>query len=71
MSQGSPPALTIAPAQAVDEPRPPLAFVEVVTATDPTDSGEATRPTVAGALSAPTEPAWSEPGWSLWGDLDR
>ena len=70
-SLGSTPPLTIAPAQAGDERRRPLAFVEVDTATDPAVSGEGPAPSAAGALTAPAEPGRTEPGWNLWGDPDR
>jgi hypothetical protein len=64
--RGSTPPLTIAPAHATDERHRPLAFVEVDTAADRAESGDAPTPSVPGAVSAPAEPAWN-----LWGDSDR
>jgi hypothetical protein len=65
-SQDPTPPLTIAPAQAIDEPHRPLAFVEVGSAADPNVGEDGPAPSLPGARSAPTEP-----GWNLWGDPDR
>jgi hypothetical protein len=70
-AQGSTPLPTIAPAQAIDERRRPLAFIEVDTATGLAVSGERPAPSAPGALTAPAEPVRNEPGWNLWGDPDR
>ena len=60
-------SLTIAPARAPEEGRPPLAFVEV-TGNEPSP-GDVTEalPEPAGV---PGHAAGREPGWSLWGDLE-
>src|SRR5688572_6656424 len=52
-TESSTPPLTIPPAQAIDERRRPLAFVEVDTGVGPTDSGSGPTPSVPGAVSAP------------------
>lgn len=61
-------SLTMAPARPPDDARQPLAFVEV-TAPQTTDDDADT--VAAGSAPATPIPATeTEPGWSLWGELD-
>jgi hypothetical protein len=59
--------LTIAPARVPEDRRRPLEFVEVSgSAEDPDDAATGPDPAIT-----PGRPPAPEPGWSLWGDLDR
>jgi hypothetical protein len=58
--------LTIVAARTDAERKPPLEFVEVDGVSEPVEEDAAEVAPVA----RPIAPA-TEPGWSLWGDLDR
>jgi hypothetical protein len=61
--------LRIDPARPADDGHQPLAFVEVTSATSDDRDGS---PTAKGPKTAATPglAATSDPGWSLWGDLE-
>jgi hypothetical protein len=58
--------LTIGPARPADDARPVLAFVEV----DAMAANDGSGLPEPDATIAPGPPATTEPGWSLWGELE-
>jgi hypothetical protein len=62
--------LTIGPARPASEPHP-REFVEVDAAATVGDADLASPDPAPADLAPAAAPPAGEPGWSLWGDLDR